>query len=229
VAINPSGSSSDLTSGFPSTSSGLAYIIYTSGSTGRAKGVMVEHGNVVRLVKNTNYLVFGQDERILQTGAMGFDASTLEIWGSLLNGMTLYLAEVDRISSPVKLKKCIRDYRITIMWLTSPLFNHLLREDIEVFAGLKILLVGGDVSSPVHINRLRKRFPQLEVINGYGPTENTTFSTTFSIDREYLGNIPIGTPISNSTVYIVDSAGRLLPIGAVGELWVGGDGVSRGY
>jgi amino acid adenylation domain-containing protein len=209
--------------------SNLAYVIYTSGTTGRPKGVMVEQRNVVRLVKNTNYIEFKEGDRILQTGALEFDASTFEIWGALLNGLVLCLLEKENILSPEALKTSILLYKITTLWLTSPLFNQVSTMDIEIFKGLKNLLVGGDVLSPFHINMVRKRFPRLTVINGYGPTENTTFSTTYLIDKEYNASIPIGKPITNSTAYIVDRYGHLQPPGAVGELVVGGDGVARGY
>jgi amino acid adenylation domain-containing protein len=207
----------------------LAYILYTSGSTGRPKGVMVEHRNVVRLVKNTDYIQFREGDRLLQTGAVEFDASTFEIWGSLLNGLSLYIVAENEILAAEQLGEIIQKYDIGIMWLTSPLFNQLSGIDIEIFKGLRNLPVGGDVLSPVHIDKVRSRFPQLDIINGYGPTENTTFSTSFLIRGEYQGRIPIGKPIANSTACIVDEAGGLVPAGVPGELWVGGDGVSRGY
>ncbi|MCP5055051.1 MAG: AMP-binding protein, partial [bacterium] len=204
-------------------------IIYTSGSTGTPKGVMVEHRNVVRLVKNTNTITFSEGDRLLQTGALEFDASTFEIWGSLLNGLGLYLAGKETILSPESLKETIQKNHIGIMWMTVAMFNQLLQEDIGIFGGLGTLLVGGDVLSPPHINRLREKYPRLNIINGYGPTENTTFSTTFLIGKEYSGPIPIGHPVSNSTAYIVDKYNHPVPIGVVGELIVGGDGVARGY
>jgi amino acid adenylation domain-containing protein len=207
----------------------LAYIIYTSGSTGIPKGVMVEHGNVVRLVKNTNYVELRPEDRILQTGALEFDASTFEIWGALLNGLTLHLINKEKLVIPLYLKEAIKKYVITTMWMTSPLFNQMLQEDIEIFSGLRNLLVGGDVLSPPRISRLRDYYPGLNVINGYGPTENTTFSTTFLIEKDYQESIPIGKPIANSTSYIVNESNHLQPIGTAGELWVGGEGVSRGY
>jgi amino acid adenylation domain-containing protein/non-ribosomal peptide synthase protein (TIGR01720 family) len=210
-------------------SSNLAYIMYTSGSTGRPKGVIVEHQNVVRLVKNTNFVQLRSDDRILQTGALEFDASTFEIWGALLNGLPLYLADKDKIVTPNALKQIITENKITTMWMTAPLFNQLVQEDVEIFGKLRNLLVGGDVLSPSHINRLRMRFPHVNIINGYGPTENTTFSTTFLIDREYTERIPIGKPIANSTAYIFDRYDNVQAPGINGELCAGGDGVARGY
>jgi amino acid adenylation domain-containing protein len=206
-----------------------AYIIYTSGSTGRPKGVMVTHRNVIRLVKNTNYIELGKETWILQTGALEFDVSTFEIWGPLLNGGRLFLVHKDEILNDRRLKELIREYTINTMWMTAPLFNQAVDADIEIFEGVENLLVGGDVLSPNHINRVRHYYPCLNVINGYGPTENTTFSTFFPVIRDFAEKIPIGRPIANSTAYIVDASDHLLPIGIPGELVVGGDGVARGY
>ncbi|MCP5105243.1 MAG: AMP-binding protein, partial [bacterium] len=213
-------------------SGALAYVIYTSGSTGRPKGVMVTHRNVVRLVKNAGYIEFSESLRILQTGALEFDASTFEIWGALLNGGSLFLVRKKEILEHRRLKTAIETYCINTMWMTAPLFNQMMDVDIEIFKGLKRLLVGGDVLSPPHINKVRKAYPRLNVINGYGPTENTTFSTTYLIhddDKESSKEFPIGKPISNSTAYVTDKNGHLLPVSIPGELLVGGDGVAWGY
>ncbi len=210
-------------------SQGLAYVIYTSGTTGRPKGVMVEHRNVVRLVKETNYVELNESTRILQTGAVAFDASTFEIWGALLNGGQLYFVENDDILIADRLKAAIAKYGITTLWLTSPLFNQLSLQDEYLFRGLKTLLVGGDVLSISHMNRVTEANPDLVPINCYGPTENTTFSTTYKIPCHAEGVVPIGRPISNSTAYVVNGSLQLQPIGAWGELIVGGEGVARGY
>ncbi|WP_311083014.1 non-ribosomal peptide synthetase [Paenibacillus polymyxa] len=207
----------------------LAYIIYTSGTTGQPKGVMVEHRNVVRLVKNTNYARLNADTRILQTGSVVFDASTFEIWGALLNGGQLVLVSQDVILDAPKLKEVVRNHGITTMWLTAPLFNQLSQQNLELFEGMRELLVGGDVLSVPHINRVLEAHPNLHIINGYGPTENTTFSTTHAIAGVQSGSVPIGSPIHNSTAYVVDRSMQLQPVGAWGELIVGGDGVARGY
>nr|WP_261378279.1 non-ribosomal peptide synthetase [Paenibacillus agilis] len=210
-------------------SSDLAYVMYTSGSTGKPKGVMVEHQSIVRLVKNTNYVEFEEGDRILQTGTMVFDASTFELWGALLNGIGLVLVEEYTLLHAEKLGQEIRENQITTMWLTSPLFNQLVQQDVTIFAGLKTLIVGGDALSWEHINQVRKSHKSLKLINGYGPTENTTFSTYYAIEEEFDKAIPIGKAISNSNVYIVDRHNHLQPIGVAGELCVAGDGLARGY
>jgi acyl-coenzyme A synthetase/AMP-(fatty) acid ligase/acyl carrier protein len=165
----------------------------------------------------------------MPTGALEFDASTFEIWGALLNGASLYLAHRDSILNFEQLKRVVKKQGVTIMWMTAALFNRVSDAGLEVFEGPRALLVGGDVLSPVHINRVRDRFPRLTMINGYGPTENTTFSTTFRIEKQYEDSIPIGKPIANSTAYILDRNNCPVPIGIVGELVVGGDGLARGY
>ncbi|MCP5102422.1 MAG: amino acid adenylation domain-containing protein, partial [bacterium] len=207
----------------------LSYIMYTSGSTGNPKGVMVEHRNVVRLVKNPNYVELSETTRILQTGAPMFDATTFEMWGALLNGGQLVLAAKETILDARKLGKLLKMHHINVLWLTSPLFNHLVQQAGDMFSPLQWLLVGGDVLSPRHINLVRRRNKSMKVVNGYGPTENTTFSTCYLIEKEFERDIPIGKPISNSTAYILDGSGELQPIGVEGELYVGGAGISRGY
>lgn len=207
----------------------LAYTIYTSGSTGNPKGVMIEHRNVVRLVKNMNYVDLSINDRVLQTCSIAFDVSTFEIWGSLLNGLTLVQVNHDVILNTEKLKTNLLRHNITILWLTSPLFDQHCQQDPEMFRSLKYLLIGGDILNKKSVEKVRCQCPNVKIINGYGPTENTTFSTCFHITEEYENSIPIGKPINNSTAYIVDENATLQPIGIPGELWVGGDGVARGY
>ncbi|WP_080283458.1 non-ribosomal peptide synthetase, partial [Clostridium botulinum] len=207
----------------------LAYIIYTSGTTGNPKGVMCEHKNVVRLVKNINYIEFKNDDKIFQTSSMVFDASIFEIFGSLLNGLELCLAKNETIILPELLKKVVIKNNITILALTSELFNQIAEENISVFKSLRYLLIGGDILSPKYINLVRKKYKNLRILNEYGPSENTTNSTTYFIDKEFSSSIPIGKPISNSKAYIIDKNNMLKPVGIYGELCVSGDGLARGY
>lgn len=215
---------------FPSKHAGdLAYVMYTSGSTGNPKGVVVKQKSIIRLVKNPNYINFHKNEKILQTGSIVFDACTFEIWASLLNGFELYIIKKSELLDPNSLKSYLIENKITILWLTAPLLNQLCENHPDMFKTVRCLLTGGDVLSPKHINLIRKVCPDLTIINGYGPTENTTFSTCFTINDYYNDSIPIGYPISNSTCYIVSQDMNLLPIGIPGELVVGGDGVAKGY
>ncbi|QOR34871.1 amino acid adenylation domain-containing protein [Clostridium sp. 'deep sea'] len=213
------------------TADSLAYIIYTSGTTGKPKGVAVKQKNVVRLVKNTNYIRFKPEDKILQTGSITFDASTFEIWGALLNGLSLYLTSKDVILSAEKLGEYLLSNSINILWLTSPLFNKICEEKPNIFTGLSYLLVGGDVVSPKNVALVKQYAPLLTVINGYGPTENTTFSTCYVIKDNFnqYKTLPIGKPIANSTAYIFDKHNKLVPIGVYGQLCVGGDGLAAGY
>ncbi|UJR87255.1 MULTISPECIES: non-ribosomal peptide synthetase [Sandaracinus] len=207
-----------------------AYVLYTSGSTGTPKGCVVTHRNVVRLITGLEYAPLGPGDTLLQTGALAFDASTLEIWGALANGATLALASRDALLSAASLRARIVETGASTLWLTSPLFNKLVDDDPAIFPGVRRLLVGGDVVSPRHVARAMAANPGLVVVNGYGPTENTTFSTVHVLDHcDGESSIPIGRPIRQSTAYVVDRLGRPCPIGVPGELWVGGDGVARGY
>jgi bacitracin synthase 3 len=207
----------------------LAYTIYTSGSTGVPKGVMIEHRNVVRLVKNAGYIHYSMQDRLLPTGSVAFDISTFEVWSPLLNGVGLLLVSKEVILNAEMLKHVLLKYDITVLHLIPQLFNQIAAQDIGLFAGLRYFLIGGDLVKSGTVNRLRNAYPHLKIIHCYGPTENTTFSTTFQVDKDYDGGIPIGKPIGNSSVFIVDKYNHLQPVGVPGELWVGGAGLARGY
>jgi amino acid adenylation domain-containing protein len=206
-----------------------AYAIYTSGTAGRPKGVVVPHDAIVRLVVGADYVQLGPDTRVLMTGALSFDASTFEIWAPLLNGGSFCSCTKDVVLDPPLLAAEIRRWRVNTMWLTSSLCNQLIDADTSLFAPLQQLLVGGERLSPTHIATLRRAHPQLRVINGYGPTENTTFSTAYAVRGDEAGDIPIGRPIAGSEVIVVDASGAPVPVGVPGEVWVAGRGLALGY
>ncbi|MGH3875432.1 MAG: amino acid adenylation domain-containing protein [Actinophytocola sp.] len=213
----------------PPDRSPLAYVMFTSGSTGRPKGVLVEHRGIVRLVRDPDYAEFGVADRFAQLSALEFDASTLEIWGALLNGARLYIVDTETAVVPWRLAEALRTNEITVAWLTSALFNQLADEDPGMFAPLRCLFTGGDVLSPRHVELVRARHPDLALYNGYGPTENTTFTTVHRIRERCDRPIPIGRPIRGTTALVLDDERRPLPPGVVGELYAGGTGVARGY
>jgi amino acid adenylation domain-containing protein len=212
------------------TAESLAYVMYTSGSTGRPKGVMVNHRAVVRLVKNTRFVDLSEQEVFLQFSPISFDASTLEIWAPLLNGGCLAIMPPE-IQSLEEIGAAIRKYGVTSMWLTAGLFNVMVEQRLDDLRPLRQLLVGGDVLSPTHIRKALDRFPGCRLINGYGPTEGTTFTCCHTITRADAqgASIPIGKPISNTKVYLLDATHQPVPLGEAGELCVGGDGLARGY
>ncbi|HTI07449.1 MAG TPA: amino acid adenylation domain-containing protein, partial [Puia sp.] len=206
----------------------LAYVMYTSGSTGKPKGVMVEQAGILRLVKSTDYITFTEEDVLLSTGSVSFDATTFEYWGMLLNGGCLVMCRHEVLLDARRLAEEMEKRKISLMWFTSGWLNQLVDTDIEIFRGLKTVVAGGDKLSPVHINSLRRLYPALNIVNGYGPTENTTFSLTYRITSS-LDSIPVGKPIHGSTAYILGDQLSLLPIGAIGEICLGGNGLARGY
>jgi amino acid adenylation domain-containing protein len=213
----------------PAGRSPLAYVMYTSGSTGHPKGVMVEHRGVLRLVCGTDYFDFGPHQRFLHSAPVEFDAATFEIWGALLNGGTVHVADADTAVVARRFGAALRAGGITAAWLTAPVFHQFVDEDPGVFAPLACLLTGGDVVSARHVSRAREHNPGLAILNCYGPTENTTFTTVYRADGPLDGPVPLGRPIAGTTVAVCDDRGRRLPDGTTGELFIGGAGLARGY
>ncbi len=208
----------------------LAYVIYTSGSTGQPKGVCVPHRGVTRLVTETTYASFSPDEVFLQLAPVSFDAATFELWGALLNGARLVVMPPQQPSLS-ELAEAIERYGITTLWLTAGLFHLMVEEQLESLGSLRQLLAGGDVLSAQDARRVLEAHPGLRLINGYGPTEATTFTCCHPIVAADVerGRLPIGRPIANTQVYILDERLSVVPVGVEGELYIGGDGLARGY
>ncbi|WP_141336920.1 non-ribosomal peptide synthetase, partial [Brevibacillus formosus] len=211
------------------TAESLAYVIYTSGSTGLPKGTLVIHRGIVRLVKETDYVTITEQDVFLQASTVSFDAATFEIWGSLLNGAKLVLMPPD-LPSLEELGQAIQTHKVTTLWLTAGLFTLMVDHHKEHLTGVRQLLVGGDVVSVPHVRKALE-IEGLTVINGYGPTENTTFTCCYPVTElpETISSFPIGRPIKNTTVYVLDSNMQPVPIGVTGELYIGGDGLAQGY
>lgn len=206
------------------------YVMYTSGSTGTPKGVIVRHGAVVHLAKGAVYVDPGPHQTYLQLAPVSFDASTFEIWGALLNGSRLVLAPPGPLSIG-EIADVIARENITTLWLTAGLFATMVDSYVDVLANVPQLLAGGDVVSPSHARRLLAQPGRRRLINGYGPTETTTFACTHTMTspHEVEDPIPIGRPIPGVNVYILDDNLDLLPDGVEGEIVIGGQGVADGY
>ncbi len=208
----------------------LAYVCYTSGSTGVPKGVAVVQRAVVRLVKGTDYATFAPDDVFLQFAPIAFDASTFEIWGCLLNGGRLVIMP-PIAPSLEELGDVIVRHQISTLWLTTGLFHQMVDDHCERLNTVRQLITGGDVLSPDHIRKMREQHPQCALIAGYGPTENTTFTSCYRVPpvERIHSPIPIGRPIANTEIYVLDDRLQPVPIGVPGELYIGGEGLARGY
>jgi amino acid adenylation domain-containing protein len=209
-----------------------AYVMYTSGSTGAPKGVVVPQRAVTRLVQGQRYVSLDATKIIAQLAPASFDASTFEIWGALLNGGTLVVPPGDQLPELSHLGEILKSSGVTTLWLTAALFNTIIDEDPSILDGVEELLAGGEALSVSHVCRALAALPNTTLINGYGPTENTTFSCCYRIPRDFnpkSPSVPIGRPIDNTQAYIVDERLQLVPPGVAGELMVGGDGLALGY
>ena len=213
------------------TSDNLAYVIYTSGSTGLPKGVAVTHLAVNRLVCNTNYVKLESSDKIAQASNTSFDAATFEIWGALLNGAQLVGISQDVILSSHEFALQLRQKGISVLFLTTALFQQIVRDVPQAFASLRYLLFGGETVDPRWVKKAIKNGSPWQLLHVYGPTESTTFSSYYCVEEvpESTTSIPIGRPISNTQIYLLDANLQPVPIGVTGELYIGGDGLARGY
>jgi amino acid adenylation domain-containing protein len=209
----------------------LAYVIYTSGSTGTPKGVVVNHQAVNRLVKNTNYVQLTPDDCVAQAANIAFDAATFEIWGALLNGAKLVMITKSVLLSPQEFAANIRDREVSVLFLTTALFNQLASFVPQAFSSLRYLLFGGEAVDPQWVQEVLEKGAPKQLLHVYGPTENTTFSSWYLVEEltTIATTIPIGRAISNTQIYLLDQNLQPVPVGVPGELHVGGAGLARGY
>ncbi|MCX4387916.1 amino acid adenylation domain-containing protein [Micromonospora peucetia] len=208
----------------------LAAVLYTSGSTGAPKQVGITHRGVMRLVAGPDFATLGPGERVLQFAPTAFDASTWEIWGALLTGATAVVAPPDPVDL-TELAALIRTGGVTVALLTAGIFRQLVEEDVTALADVRQLLTGGDVADPGAVRAVLAARGGLPLVNAYGPTENTTLTSCHLMGGPGpVGDrVPIGRPVPQTTVHVLDEGGRPVPVGVAGELYTGGDGLARGY
>ncbi|MCL2713560.1 MAG: amino acid adenylation domain-containing protein [Alphaproteobacteria bacterium] len=207
-----------------------AYVMYTSGSTGTPKGVIIPHRAIARLVVNNTFTVFTPSDRVAMVANPAFDATTMEVWGALLNGGAIVVIDQDTVLDPDRFAVELREQGISVMFLTSALFNSYAAIP-GMFSGLRVLMTGGDRGDPHAFRQVLRASAPGHLVNGYGPTETTTFAITNDVAAvaEGASNIPLGRPISNTQIYILDEHAVPVPAGVVGEIHIGGPGVGHGY
>jgi amino acid adenylation domain-containing protein len=207
----------------------VAYIMFTSGSTGQPKGIAIPQKAILRLTQEQKAFGF-KGETWMFLAPLGFDASTIELWGPLLGGGKVALYP-DELPSPESIATAIERFGVTSLWLTAGLFHQMVEHHVMGLAPLRRLLAGGDVLSVAAVQKVRHALPHVKMVNGYGPTENTTFTTCYPIPDDALlhHSVPIGYPIDHTDVVILDAHLRRVPMGVAGDLYTGGDGLARGY
>ncbi|MEO3851199.1 amino acid adenylation domain-containing protein [Streptomyces sp. B8F3] len=212
----------------PLGSDDVAYVMYTSGSTGRPKGVEVTHGDVAALARDGRFA--RGHERVLFHSPQTFDAATYELWAPLLTGGRVVVAPPG-VLTPARLRELIRRHGISAMWLTAALFHLFAQDDPECLDGLGEVWTGGDAVQAEAVRRVRAACPELVVVDGYGPTETTTFATSYRIEpaAPLPPSVPIGGPLDHMRLYVLDAFLRPVPAGVTGELYIAGAGLARGY
>ena len=208
-----------------------AYVMYTSGSTGMPKGTVTTHYNISRVVRSTNYIEITQKDTLLQLSNYAFDGSTFDIFGALLNGAKLVLVSRQTVLDIARLSGIIKDEKISVFFVTTALFNTLADLNVDCFKNVRKVLFGGERVSVPHVRKVLECVGPGRLIHVYGPTESTVFASYHFVDKIDFDavTIPIGKPLSNTKIYIVDKNNNLQPFGAPGELCIAGDGLAKGY
>ena len=204
-------------------------MLFTSGSTGVPKGVIIPHRGITRLVVNNDYAPFQSDDVVAFASNVCFDAATFEIWGALLNGGSLIITPRDVLLSPTALATHLAQHRVSVLFLTTSLFNRLAHEAPAMFRSLRILVFGGEAADAESVRLVLAHGKPQRLVNGYGPTETTTFAICHTIENVEGASIPIGRPIANTRVFLLDGARQVVPVGVPGEIFIGGPGVALGY
>ncbi|MBM7586116.1 amino acid adenylation domain-containing protein [Bacillus pakistanensis] len=216
-----------------STLDSLSYLIYTSGSTGKPKGVPIKQKGIIRLVKNTNYVNILPSENVAQVSNASFDAITFEVWGALLNGAKLVIAEQALILSPNKLSDWLIENEIKTMFITTALFNKVAEELPTAFSNLSNLLFGGEACNKKWVQQVLEKGAPEKLLHVYGPTECTTFALSYCVNSSkeftHSDTIPIGKPITKTEAFVLGADLKPVEIGQPGELYIGGDGLAIGY
>jgi amino acid adenylation domain-containing protein len=209
----------------------LAYVMYTSGSTGQPKGISVVHRGVVRLVRNTNYVELGSEDVVAQSATVSFDASTFEIWGALLNGGRVVMIDKETVVNPKALGEKLKQERVSTLFLTTAIFNQVAWQAPGIFKGVKQVMFGGEAVDVGAVRRILEEGGPERLLHVYGPTESTTFAMGYEVKdvSAEAATVPIGGAIGNTRVYLLNERMSAVPVGVVGEIYIGGDGLAREY
>ncbi|MEM9820490.1 MAG: amino acid adenylation domain-containing protein, partial [Bacteroidota bacterium] len=205
------------------------YLLYTSGTTGQPKGTLINHTGLLNMAQSTEALRFQPSDRVLQWSNLSFDASVYDIFNAYLNGASLYLIEEADVADPERIKSIILRHQINAGIFSTAFFNAFVEHDVEVLGQYRKLLFGGEAASAYHVKKAVRAMGPDKLVNAYGPTESTVYGTYYPVQNDDFESLPIGYPINGAQIYIVDNKERLVGVGQIGEIWIGGKGVANGY